>query len=420
MIENFKINESEIDRIGKFSEKEKSFRIKSLNFFNTNGFPNKKIEDWKFSDFKQIISKNFTKLNINIESSKTEEFQFIKDFEHNYIVLTNGKLNSCNFQFEEKNKVKVIDFLNDDLNNKQEFNSLVNLNHALSNNGYLLKVEENYRFKKILVIYNILTENLNENILNIKNKIVLGKNSELHTIDFEVNKSKNKFLYNSYESIDLNENSVYKNIILHNENNKGYFHRFKINKLKANSNYSSFIFPSGPKFNKLDLQFDLEGENCECNLQSASYVDQDDHQEIKTKINHLFPNCKSYQKVKNVLNSDSKGIFQGKIFVKDIAQKTNAYQLSKAILLSENSEFNSKPELEIYADDVKCSHGSTSGSIDENSIFYLMSRGLSRKDSINLLVNGFLSEIIDSIQSETMKKFIKEKLESGVYEYKKH
>ena len=155
------------------------------------------------------------------------------------------------------------------------------------------------------------------------------------------------------------------------------------------------------------MQFDLEGENCECNLQSASYIDQDDHQEIKTRINHLFPNCRSYQKVKNVLSSNSRGIFQGKIYVNDIAQKTNAYQLSKAILLSENSEFNSKPELEIYADDVKCSHGSTSGSIDENSIFYLMSRGLSRKDSVSLLVNGFLSEITDTIKSETLKKFIK-------------
>ena len=420
MLENFKVNEAEIDKIGKFSEKEKNFRIKNLNFFNENGFPNKKIEDWKFSDFKQIVSKNFNKLNINVESSKTEEFQFIKEFEHNYLVLINGKLNSTNFQFEEKNKIKVVDFLNDDFNNKKEINSLVNLNHALSNHGYLLKIEDNYKFKKTLVIYNIFTKNLNEDILNVRNKIVVGKNSELHTIDFEINKSKDKFIYNSHENIHLNENSIYKNIILHNENNNGYFHRFKTNKLKANSNYNSFIFPSGPKFNKFDLQFDLEGENCECNLQSASYIDKDDHQEIKTKINHLFPNCRSFQKVKNVLNSESKGIFQGKIYVQDVAQKTNAYQLSKAILLSENSEFNSKPELEIYADDVKCSHGSTSGSIDENLIFYLMSRGLSRKDSVGLLVNGFLSEIIESIKSETLKKFIKERLEGGFYEYKKH
>ena len=103
---------------------------------------------------------------------------------------------------------------------------------------------------------------------------------------------------------------------------------------------------------------------------------KEEHQEIKTQINHLSPNCKSYQKIKNVLENDSIGVYQGKIFVKNIAQKTNAYQLSKALILDDQAEFNAKPELEIYADDVKCSHGSTSGSIDEDAIYYLMTRGI--------------------------------------------
>ena len=109
----------------------------------------------------------------------------------------------------------------------------------------------------------------------------------------------------------------------------------------------------------------MVGENAKCNILSGLFLDNDEHQEIKTRINHLFPNCKSYQKVKNVLDSKSKGIYQGKIFVKDIAQKADAYQLGKALLLNDSAEFNSKPELEIYADDVKCSHGSASGCIDE-------------------------------------------------------
>ena len=131
----------------------------------------------------------------------------------------------------------------------------------------------------------------------------------------------------------------------------------------------------------------------------------------------MFPNCKSYQKIKNVLGSDSKGIFQGKIHVKDIAQKTDAYQLSKALLLDGNAEFNSKPELEIYADDVKCSHGSTSGSIDENSLHYLMTRGLTREDSSKLVIKGFLNEIVDYIKSPSIKKFIESKLEDQINGY---
>ena len=116
-------------------------------------------------------------------------------------------------------------------------------------------------------------------------------------------------------------------------------------------------------------------------------------------------------KIKSVLDSSAKGVYQGKIFVKDIAQKTNAYQLSKALLLNENSEFDSKPELEIYADDVKCSHGSTSGSLDENSIHYLMTRGLTKKEATKLLINGFLNDIISEIKSETMRKFVENKLD---------
>ena len=155
-------------------------------------------------------------------------------------------------------------------------------------------------------------------------------------------------------------------------------------------------------------------EKSECNIQSASFLDDNEHQEIKTRVNHFYPNCRSYQKVKNVLNSASKGVYQGKIFVKDVAQKTDAYQLSKAILLSEKSEFNSKPELEIYADDVKCSHGSTSGSLDKDSIYYLMTRGLSKKESTNLLVNGFLNEILNQLKVVQLRNFIKTKLEKSI------
>ena len=129
--------------------------------------------------------------------------------------------------------------------------------------------------------------------------------------------------------------------------------------------------------------------------------------EIRTTINHLTENTKSYQLIKSVLGKDTKAIYQGKIFVNSKAQKTDGYQLSKAILLDETSEFNAKPELEIYADDVKCSHGSASGSLDENSIFYLMSRGLSYQQSKELLINGFILDVIEKITDSEIKNLIK-------------
>ncbi len=417
MIENFKVNFEEIDKIKKISKEEKDFRIKNLNLFNKTGFPNKKKEDWKFSDLREIVQRNFKELNIKDTSSMDEKVDLLKDFDHNYLIVINGELSSSNFEFEEKNKINIKTFHNDNFLEENRDNPLIHLNHALSNKGYFLEIEDNYKLKKVLVIYNLFTKDLRENILNSRNKIKVGKNSELHTIDIVVNESKFKFINNVYENVILENNAVCRNIYIQNKKSEGYFHKFSKNTLESKSKYSSFIFPSGLKFNKLDLEFNLNGEGCECNLQAASFLDKNDHQEIKTRINHLAPNCKSYQRVKNVLNSDGKGVYQGKIFVKDIAQKTNAYQLSKAMLLSDNSEFDSKPELEIYADDVKCSHGSTSGSIDEDSIYYLMTRGLNRKESVKLLVNGFLSEVIEMIKSNTVKNFVKNKLEGQIHGY---
>jgi len=417
MNENFKISPSEINKIKVLNQKDKNFRLENLKLFNQQGFPTRNHEDWKFSDINQIFSKNFKNLESFKNEIKLKSINFIKEFDHNHILMVNGKLENSEFKFEDKNKIKIKSYNDSNFSLNNEENSLINLNNALSNNGLFLEVADNYSFEKAIIIYNVFTDDLKDNLLNNKNKIILGKNSELHIVEYNINQSKNKFIYNTTENVILNENASLKTINLQANQNEGFFYKFSKGKMKSNSNYSSFIFSSGPKFNKIDAEFDLEGENCDCNIKSALFINKDKHQEIKTKINHLVPNCKSYQKIKSVVDAEGKGVYQGKIYVKDIAQKTNAYQLSKALLLSENSEFNSKPELEIYADDVKCSHGSTSGSVDENSIHYLMTRGLSKKQAVQLLVNGFLNEIIGDIKSNSVRKFIENKIEIQIHGY---
>ena len=417
MIENFKISLKEIDKINSINQNDKNYRIKNLEFFNEKGFPTKKEEDWKFSDIREIFSKNFNKIDINDIHPEENKFRLIKDFDHNYILLINGRLIRSDFKFEEKNKIKITGYEEENFPKEKSNNPLVCLNHALSKDGYKLEVEKNYKFEKVLVIYNLFSENLSHKILNNKNKIIVNENSELHTIEYTINRSKNKFFNNSYENITLYENAKFKNICIQAGRSDGYFHKFLSGSLESNSKYSSFIFSSGLKFNKQDIKIDLNGINSVCEIKSALFLNNDDHQEIKTLVNHLVPNCKSFQKIKSVLDSKAKGVYQGKIFVKDLAQKTNAYQLSKALLISENSEFDSKPELEIYADDVKCSHGSTSGNVDENSIHYLMTRGLTKKEAMQLLINGFLKEIISDIKNSNIKKFVENKLEFQIYGY---
>ena len=202
------------------------------------------------------------------------------------------------------------------------------------------------------------------------------------------------------KKLDIDKGAVLKNIILQKTKSNGYFYKNISGSQNYNSSYQNFILSSGPKFNKIELDINLEKEKSSCYILSGLNLSKEEHQEIKTQINHLAPNCKSYQKIKNVLDSDSKGVYQGKIFVKDIAQKTDAYQLSKALILNDKAEFNAKPELEIYADDVKCSHGSTSGSIDADAIHYLMTRGIELPEAKKLLIKGFLNEIFDNIPEE--------------------
>ena len=201
-----------------------------------------------------------------------------------------------------------------------------------------------------------------------------------------------------------------KSIFIQKTKSNSYFYKNISGSQGYNSSYQNFILSSGLKFNKIEIDMILEKEKSSCHILSGLNLSREEHQEIKTQINHLAPNCKSYQKIKNVLESDSKGVYQGKIFVKDIAQKTDAYQLSKALILDDQAEFNAKPELEIYADDVKCSHGSASGSLNEDSIFYLMSRGLNYEQSKELLINGFLLDVIEKITDSETKNLIKNTL----------
>jgi len=411
MTQSFEISSNQIDKIKEITKEEKKFRIKNLELFKAAGFPNKRLEDWKFSDFKDIINRNFDELNVKKASTNINKINLIKDFEHNYILLVNGNYHSSNFDHEDKSKIKI-NLYDKSINHNISKNPLICLNHALAESGYSLEVEKNYKFNKVMVIYNFFTSDIKNKILNNKNKIKLNENAELHIIEYTANDS--KFVSNVYEDIVLEKNAKLKNICLQHNKSDGFFHKFLKNKLSFNSNFFCLIFSSGLKFNKLDIECDLIEEKSKCTILSGLFLNKNEHHEIKTLINHLAPNCQSYQRVKNVLSPESKGIFQGKIYVKDIAQKTNAYQLSKALLLNDNAEFNSKPELEIYADDVKCSHGSTSGSIDEESLHYLMTRGLSREVSAKLLIKGFLNDIIEFIKNPSIKKFIESKIEKQI------
>jgi Fe-S cluster assembly protein SufD len=260
--------------------------------------------------------------------------------------------------------------------------------------------------KKPLVVYHSTNNEITSRNINLKLEFQLEQNSSLRLIDLFNDRAENNFI-NIFYNFDLKENAILKNYKIDKAQNKNI--RYSYNNIEQDNNSVSetFVLSSGSNFSKNEINCNLKGEYSSAFVNGIFSLNDGQHHEVRTIINHLVENTKSYQLIKSVLGKNSKSAYQGKIFVDSKAQKTDGYQLSKAILLDETSEFNAKPELEIYADDVKCSHGSASGSLDENSIFYLMSRGLNYQQSKELLINGFLLDVVEKITDTEIKNLVK-------------
>ena len=397
--ENFLLKE-------KFNESQINYKKINLENFFKKGFPNKRQEDWKFSDLNQIIETNIKNLNYisEIDNKDNIEQKPIKDFDHNKIFIVNGQIVKSDLTHEDENKIMISE--DQSIEEDDQKNSLLNLNNALVVKNYKIYVSDNYLAKKPLIIYHNVLENIKSSLVSLRLDIDLGKNSSLKVINIFNEKSNNN-LINIRQKINISENSILEKFILdQNENNNIRYAHTDIN-LQKNSHLELFILSKGSKFLKNDVICSLNDDHGSIALNGIINLNDTKHHEIKTVINHNEENCKSYQLIKTVLNDESKSVYQGKIYVNAKAQKTDGYQLSRALLLNQQTEFNAKPELEIYADDVKCSHGSTSGNLDENSIFYLMSRGLSLSQSKELLINGFLQEVAEKISDKQIQQLVK-------------
>jgi len=406
-MEQLKVDFDKIIESLKLSEESINSRKKNFNQFVKNGFPNKRVEDWKFSDLNKIISSNIENLRFHteLELGEIDEAIFIDKFSHNKIIFLNGVVSKVDFSFEDDTKVLITRDLNQNKNSK-EVNPLVSLNNALIASYIGVTVKENYSLSKPLIIYNITTKELKSTAINLKTDIFLEKNSSLKLINLFDDNSENNFI-NIVQNFDIAQDSILKNYKIDHKKNSNIKYTYNNINLEKNSISENFIFSTGSKFLKNEINCNLNDEYSSAFINGIINLTNSQHHEIKTNINHLSENTKSYQLIKSVLNDNAKGIYQGKIYVDSKAQKTDGYQLSKALLLSENTEFDGKPELEIYADDVKCSHGATSGNLDEDAIFYLMSRGLSNQQSKELLINGFLLDAVEKITDIEIKDLIK-------------
>ena len=408
MTEQIKIDFEKTIKASDFSKSDAEFKESFLNKFIAKGFPSKKSENWKFSDINQIIQKNIGELsfyNDYSSSNKIDTSIFIDELEHNKIVFVNGRVEKIDFGFEDKNKIEI----NEDSKPKDKLennNALIDLNSTLTNKSYKILIKQNYSFNKPLIFYHTSNSKIKSKNINLRLEFELEQNSSLRLIDFFNDTSEKNFI-NIFYNFDLRKDAILKNYKIDKIQNNNIKYSFNNINQDENSVSETFILSAGSDFLKNEINCNLNGKYSSAFVNGIfSLMDKQQH-EIRTTVNHLTENTKSYQLIKSVLGKDSKAVYQGKIFVNSIAQKTDGYQLSKAILLDESSEFNAKPELEIYADDVKCSHGSASGSLDENSIFYLMSRGLNYQQSKELLINGFVLDVIEKITDNEIKNLVK-------------
>ena len=390
-----------------FSEKEIITKEKYLNKFIQNGFPGKKNEDWKFLDLNQAIKSNIENLDYFNENlpNEVDPKIYVDGLEHNKIVFINGRIEKIDFKYEESDKFEIKDQF-DSENLLNDINSLVDLNSALTNKYYKIQVKEFYAVKKPVIIYNLTTSKISSKNINIRLDFDLESNSSLKIIDYSIDNSENNFV-NIVYNFNLEKDAILKNYKLDKEENNNIKYSYNNINLDTNSVAENFILSLGSSFIKNEINCNLNGKYSSAFVNGIFNLDNNKNHEIRTSINHLNENTKSYQLIKSVLGENTKSAYQGKIFVKSNAQKTDGYQLSKAILLSDNAEFNAKPELEIYADDVKCSHGSASGSLNQDSIFYIMSRGLNYKEAKELLINGFLLDVVEKITDNEIKNLIK-------------
>ena len=408
MKEQLKIDFEKILKISNFSEKDIKFKKDQLDKFIENGFPGKRLENWKFLDLNQIINKNIENISFFNDYSTTNKIDtsiYIDGLEHNKIIFINGRIEKIEFSYEDKNQIEIYD----DIKSEDNFsvkNSLINLNNAFSNKYYKILVKKGYSIKKPLIIYHLTNEKMKSKNINLRLDFELEENSSLKLIDF-FNDITGKNFMNIFYNFKLKNDSILKNYKIDKSLNQNLKYSFNNIDQEKNSISETFIFSAGSNYFKNEINCNLGGEYSSAFINGIFSLKNNQQHEIRSTVNHLVENTKSFQLIKSVLGKNSKAAYQGRIHVDSKAQKTDGYQLSKAILLDETSEFNAKPELEIYADDVKCSHGSASGSLNEDSIFYLMSRGLNYKQSKELLINGFMLDVVEKITDSEIKNLIK-------------
>jgi len=406
----FKANEEKMN--GEASSAFHNVRKKAISKFDELGFPTVKNEDWKYTDINRILKVDFTKgSKIQLTKENIEKF-LIKGLDENIIVFVNG-VYAPELSFTVKqDKGITIESLGNIIKNSPEKilqylgkyaendNGFTALNTAFASEGTVIIIPDNTAVKGHIHIVNLIGENGRNIIVQPRNLVVTGKNSRVNIIESYHSLSDEANLVNAVTEVLTGENSFAEIYRLQQENDRS-FHINRTQALQAaSSTFTHYSVTLGGALTRNDTNVKLDDSNCTGNLYGLYLTEGSQHVDNHTLIDHAKPHCQSNEMYKGVLNDNSRGVFNGKVFVREDAQKTNAYQSNKAILLSSAAILDTKPQLEIFADDVKCSHGAAIGQLDDEAVFYLRSRGIGEELAKRVLIRAFANDIFETIEND--------------------
>ncbi len=394
----------------------RNFRKDAFKNFLKIGYPTKKHENWRFTNL-TALAKNEYRFS-NGEMNKIDDDIIKKHSIDNCrrIVFFNGIFNvqlSTLDKIAKQISVKNISESFNDLTRDStaiDTNPFILLNKAFVTGGYYIDIDSNHISEKPIHILNIISDEKDDIQHHQRNLIKIGKNSQVSIIEENVNTNKNKLFNNTVYNIKVDENSTLSHILLHQNHTKSKDLNHIFVEQQNDSTYKTQLINIGGDLIRNDINVQIDGENCSTDISGLSLVSGKDHIENYTIVSHNKPNSNSQQLFKYILDESSEGVFNGLVTVQPDAQKTDSQQTNKNILLSKKAIMNSNPQLEIYADDVKCSHGSATGELDEDAIFYLRSRGIDLMSAKSLLIEGFAKEVTDKIKIDS----VKEKLNSEI------
>ena len=395
-------------------------RTSAIKNFENKGFPTKTEEAWKYTSLNSILKNDFSvfpKIENEIEFADVKKY-FLHEIDTYKVVFIDGVFNSflsstthdgidvC-LMSSALNKPKykmVIDNYFNKIASKDE--SLTSLNTAFANEGAYINIPKSKVVDKPIEIMYFSTGSEAALLVQPRNLIVVGENSHIQIIERHQSLNENPVLTNSVTEIFAQKRAIVDYYKIQNDNLEANLIDNTYVSQQKETNVSVNTFSFGGNLTRNNLNFYHFGERIVSILNGITIIGDKQHVDHYTLVQHSTPNCESHQDYKGIFSDRSTGVFNGKIFVEREAQKTNAFQKSNNILLSDKATINAKPQLEIFADDVKCSHGCTIGQLDETAMFYMQQRGIPKKEAKALLMYAFSNAVIESIKIPELKQRI--------------